>query len=68
VDFHRSSHFAFANPYSVAWGLDHFAWAALGVALIFAFALNISGQALDQNYLAKSKAIQKVFYRRFPQI
>ncbi len=26
--------FAFANPHSVAWGLDHFAWALLGVALL----------------------------------
>ena len=25
--------FAFANSHSVAWGLDHFAWALLGVAL-----------------------------------
>lgn len=26
--------FAFANPRSVAWGLDHLAWALLGVALL----------------------------------
>jgi hypothetical protein len=27
--------FAFANPRSVAWGLDHFAWSLLGIALFF---------------------------------
>jgi hypothetical protein len=26
--------FAFANPRSVAWGLNHYAWAMLGVALV----------------------------------
>lgn len=26
--------YAFANPRSVAWGLDHFAWSLLGVALL----------------------------------
>jgi hypothetical protein len=27
--------FTFANPRSIAWGLDHFAWSLLGVALFF---------------------------------
>jgi len=36
--------FAFANPSSVAWGLNHFAWALLGVALVvMAFGFGTNG-------------------------
>jgi hypothetical protein len=38
---------AFANPRSVAWGLDHFAWALLGIALL-SLAPVFEGGGLDR--------------------
>jgi hypothetical protein len=39
--------FALANPRSVAWGLNHFAWSLLGVALFF-MAWIFEGDRLEQ--------------------
>ncbi len=33
-NWHGLDQYAFANPRSIAWGLDHFAWSLLGVALL----------------------------------
>ena len=33
-DWQGLDQYAFANPRSIAWGLDHFAWSLLGVALL----------------------------------
>lgn len=33
-NWHGLDQYAFANPNSIAWGLDHFAWSLLGVALL----------------------------------